>query len=409
MSEGNRDRNPDRNPDRNGDRMKFRPVLSLAILALLVACGGSGGVDSGGTGATPVVSSGSITGFGSVVVGGVRYDDSGATVDDEDGLPRSRDDLRLGMTVTIEAEAIATDATALARRIRTGTELAGFVSAVDAAGQAFTVLGQRVAVDGNTAFDDALAADSGELAGLLGERVDVYAEFDAALQRYRATRVEPGAAGRGLRLRGPLDEVNPLLRRLRIGGVNYCYDRADGVPATLATGTWVRLQLELEISARPGCGAWQVRRFALALPDWADADEVRIEGLVTARGAGSAFVVNGRLIDGSGLSLPAGLEPGARVEVRGTLRAGVLRATRVTLRSEDEQRERGFELRGLISSVSPAEGRFVLRRITVSTLRPGLELRDGTLADLLPERRVKVRGLLAADRRTLLATRIEFE
>ena len=392
-----------------GKRMRFRTLAGLAVLALLVACGGEGGVDSGGTGATPVVSSGSITGFGSVIVGGVRYDDQSATVDDEDGLPRSRDQLRLGMTVAIEADAIANDGTARARRIRIGTELAGFVTAVDAAGQAFTMLGQRVAVDGNTVFDDALAAASGDLAGLLGERVDVYAEFDAALQRYRATRVEPGVAGRGLRLRGPLEEVSPLLRRLRIGGVSYCYDRADGVPATLAAGTWVRLQLELELTARPGCGAWEVRRFAIALPDWADADEVRIEGLVTARGAGSAFVVNGRMVDASAVSLPVGLVAGTRVEVRGTLRAGVLRATRVTLRSEAEERERGFELRGPIGSVAPAEGRFVLRGITVSTQRPGLELRGGTLADLQPGRRVEVRGLLAADRRTLEATRIDFD
>jgi hypothetical protein len=141
---------------------------------------------------------------GSVIVGGVRYDDSAAAVEDEDGLPRSRDELRLGMTVEIEADAIATDATARARLIRSGTELAGFVTAVEPAGQAFTMLGQRVQVDGNTVFDERLPAGAGDLAGLLGQRVDVYAEFDAALQRYRATRVEPGAAGRGLRLRGPL-------------------------------------------------------------------------------------------------------------------------------------------------------------------------------------------------------------
>ena len=34
---------------------------------------------------------------------------------------------------------------------------------------------------------------------------------------------------------------------------------------------------------------------------------------------------------------------------------------------------------------------------------------SGTLADLVVGRRVEVRGLLAADRRTLQATRIDFE
>ena len=54
-----------------------RAVLGAAALMLLAACGGGGSVDvagvgSGGSG----VASGSVTGFGSVIVDGVEYDDS---------------------------------------------------------------------------------------------------------------------------------------------------------------------------------------------------------------------------------------------------------------------------------------------------------------------------------------------
>ncbi len=386
----------------------IRPLLSclaLWALALLSSCGGGGGVDSGGTGgAVPAVASGPITGFGSVIVGGVRFDDASAEVEDLDGGRRSRDALRLGMTVEIEADRIADsggEASASARRIRFESELAGLVAAVDLAGDAFTVLGQRVMVDAATVFDERLP---GGLAGLaVGDAVEVYAEFDAALQRYRATRVEPAAAVASLlRLRGPVAEVNAGLRTLRIGTATYRYDRADGVPANLAPGTWVRLRLAFDPSP---LAVWEVQRFTLALRDWADADEVRLEGLVTAR-SGSGFVVNGRAVDGSGVTLPAELVVGARTEVRGSLRAGVLRATRVTVRSESEHSGREFRLDGAIDRVNPVAGTLELRGFVVSTRRSDLRVECTPPALLAAGQRVELRARLSSDRRTLEATRI---
>ncbi len=384
-------------------------LFLACCLVLLSSCGGGGGVDTGGTGgATPAVASGPISGFGSVIVGGVRFDDSAAEVEDLDGVRRTRDELRLGMTVEIDASAINDSAgTATARRIRFESEIAGLVSAVDASGNAFTVLGQRVMVDAATVFDGRI---TGGLAGLaVGTPVEVYAEFDAALQRYRATRVEPATIGSGLlRLRGPVAEVNPGLRTLRIGTASYRYERASDVPATLAAGTWVRLRLSFDPSP---VSLWEVQRFSLALREWADADEVRIEGLVSAR-AGSNFVVNGRAVDGSGLVLPAELTVGARVEVRGSLRTGVLRATRVTLRSEAEYSGREFQIEAAVDEVTRAGGAVSairLRGLVVSTLRAGLRVDNGTLADLAVGRRVEVRAVLSADRLTLEATRITFK
>ena len=389
-----------------------RPVLhslargfALGLALLLASCGGGGGVDTGGTGgAVPTAAAGPITGFGSVIVGGVRYDDSSAAVDDADGAPRSRDELRLGMTVDIEADAIS-DATgvprAVARRIRVDSALAGFVAAVDVAGESFTVLGQRVVVDAATVFDERIV---GGLAGLApGDAVEVFAEFDAALQRYRATRVQPASAGSGLlRLRGPVAELNPVLRTLRIGSATYRYERADGVPPTLAAGTWVRLRLAFDPSP---LAVWEVQRFTVAQRDWPDADEVRLEGRVAAR-SGSRFVVDGREVDGSGIGLPPELVVGVRAEVRGTLRGGVLRATRLQLRSEGELSGREFEIEGVVSSVDAVAGQLVLRGLAISTRRPDLRVDNGTLADVVAGRRVELRARLAPDRRTLEATRI---
>src|SRR5262245_31816300 len=86
--------------------------LAAAFLTLLLVagCGGDGGVDSGGTGAAASFASGPITGFGSVIVAGVRFDERGATVQDADGNVRPASDLALGMTVEVRGGRIAPDA-----------------------------------------------------------------------------------------------------------------------------------------------------------------------------------------------------------------------------------------------------------------------------------------------------------
>ena len=85
-----------------------RVGAALLAVAFVASCGG--GVDSGGTGApSTAFASGAISGFGSVIVAGVHFDDRAAVVVDADGNARSRDDLRLGMTVDARGSAIVKD------------------------------------------------------------------------------------------------------------------------------------------------------------------------------------------------------------------------------------------------------------------------------------------------------------
>ena len=151
-------------------------TFTLALSAALSMLGCGGGVGTGGTGGeVGAFAAGPITGFGSIIVGGVRFDDSTAEVEDGDGGRRLRDELRLGMTVEVNSSAITVDSSgsrASASRIRFESELLGPVGLVDAAGGGFTLLGQRVAVDGSTVFDERLARG---LAGLAtGQAVEVY-------------------------------------------------------------------------------------------------------------------------------------------------------------------------------------------------------------------------------------------
>lgn len=379
-------------------------IWATTVAAVLSSCGG--GVGSGGTGS---FASGPITGFGSVIVGGVRFDDSAATVEDADGGRRSRDELRLGMTVEIDSSAISTDASgssASARSIRFESELVGLVGAVDVAGSSLTLLGQRVTVGTSTVFDDRLG---GGLAGLrVAQALEVYAVYDPAGARYRATRIEPASTALILRLRGPLAQVDTAAQTLRIGSTVYSYAGASGIPGNLAAGQFVRLRLALVLLPTP---RWVVQSFGTALQPLPDADGVKFEGLISAFTSASVFSVGGRAVDAVGARFPdgsAGLAAGVRVEVEGQLRAGILRASKVEIVSDDEVRDRGFELTGAISAVNPAQATIVLRGVTVSTARIGLRFENGTVANLVVGANVELRGELAADQRTLEATRIKF-
>jgi hypothetical protein len=382
----------------------LRMGLLSAALAL-ASCGG--GVGTGGTGGDATAyAAGPITGFGSVFVGGVRFDDSAATVEDADGGGRNRDELRLGMTVEIDSSAISTDSsgsTASARRIHFESEIQGLVGLVNAGAGTFTVLGQTVLVDATTVFDDRIA---GGLAGLsTGQGVEVYAVFDAAALRYRATRVEPSSLSGGLRLRGPVRVLDAAAQTLTVGSNSYSYAGANNLPVGLAVGQFVRLRMALD------SGRWAVRSFGAAPRTVADGDGVKVEGLVSAFTSASLFSVNGRPVDATAATLlPAGttgLVVGARVEVEGVVRAGVFLASKVKVVSDTDLQDRGFDLIGPITAVNAAQSTLTLRGVTVSTARSDLRIDNGTAANLVVGQAVEVKGGLAADRRTLEATRIK--
>ena len=172
---------------RNPSRTRSLCASILALVVALAACGG--GVETGGTGAGAYVQ-GPISGFGSVIVAGVRFDDAAAQIDDPDGNVRRREDLRLGMQVEVESGPITGDGSgnrlATATRVRLASELLGPVTSTDPANARITVLGQPVRLTPATVMAG-LAA--GPAALQTGDVVEVFGFF-AEVNGYVATRVE---------------------------------------------------------------------------------------------------------------------------------------------------------------------------------------------------------------------------
>lgn len=387
----------------------FNLVRAGAVALLLAACGG--GVETGGTGATGgSYVEGPITGFGSIIVGGVRFDDSGARVEDADGSGRSRDELRLGMRVEVESGAITDDGRggriATATRVRFASDLLGPVTAADASGALIAVLGQIVRVTQATVVDGA-PGGAGSLS--VGDIVEVHGFIDpgALIDRYVATRIERRSdTPAAYRVRGLVRDLVAAPPSLRIGAQTFDL-AATGVPEGVANGQLVRMT----VATTQVAGRWPVTAIAIDTRRIIDRDEAEVEGLITSLTSSTRFRVNGIDVDASAANFvdgSIGIVLGARVKVRGRSEAGTLIAATVDLRSDDDAFNDGVDLRETITDLNTGAQTFRVRGITVF-YGNGPEFRNGSASDLGNGRRVRVRGFLSPDRTRAIATRIEFE
>ena len=385
----------------------------LCVAVALTACGGGGSdSSSASTDTATAYAAGPITGFGSVIVNGVRFDDSAARITDDDGATHNSGELKLGMMTEVDGADVKADALGAshgrALAIRFGSEIVGPVSAVSVTAKTLTVIGQTVDVTDNTLFDDGI---TGGLAGIaVGNVLEVHGVLDATTGHYTATRVELEPNALFFKVRGIIASLNTTAKTFSIGGapISYAGLLAADLPATtLANGQLVRVKLQTTQVA----GAWVATRIGTGLRKVENREHAEVRGLITAFTSATQFSVNGIVVDASNAVFPkgqAGVVLGARVEVEGKAVDGVIVATKVSTESEREDHVRGFELHGSITTIDTTLKTFVLRGVTVS-YTGAVVYKDGTETNLIVGAKVEVKGLLGADGKTLTAVSIEFE
>ena len=373
--------------------------------AALTACGGGGG-DMPGASALGFVS-GPISGLGSIIVGGIRFDDNNARVEDDDGGLHDRGELKLGMMVEVHSSSIDDNlGRGTAVVIRFGSELKGLVTAVDAAAQTIRMLDQTIEIRPETVFDPRLAGGFSALTA--GQILEIHALLDSASGRFLATRIELEDNANAFRLRGVVSQLTTAARTFNIGDavINYAGIPANDLP-TLANGQRVRVRLQ----AAKVNGQWiaiSVRNGLRRVDDIADA---RVRGFVTAFSSPERFAVEGIPIDATNARFEPGagaVQLGALVEVRGSASNGTIVASRVKAIDRFGDDWRRVELHGRVSALNTVAQTFVLREVTVNFSRV-IEWEDGGPADLANGTAVEVKGVWSEDRRVLFAAEIEFE
>ena len=203
------------------------PVLASVIAAVLVGCGGGGsysapppavpppslGGGTGGTGAqAPIVSSGTMA-KGSIILNGIRYDDSATNVTDD----RNRTAAQLANGMVIKLRGRSDDnTTGQADRVDVENELRATIQSISTAGnaQSFVAAGLTVIVDSQTVYSNV----AGFSALTVGQRVEVHGTRDTA-GIVRATRVEAVGAADGIdELRGTVSNVVTATSRFTLNG-----------------------------------------------------------------------------------------------------------------------------------------------------------------------------------------------
>lgn len=258
----------------------------LAATTLLASCGG--GVGSGGTGqmAGGGYGRGTITGFGSVIVDGLRYDDSDMRVeyDTEDGAPDApgrrlaRADLAEGQRVELEFELDGQARRASVLRI--SPALVGPVTSL----APLAVAGQPVQVNGDAARGPLTRFGGGLSSGRqikLGDRLEVHGVPaggpGAALQ---ATRIERLAATHGpwLRLSGMVSGLAADGGSFRLGALTVIVAQRGNARPALANGQRVQVWTRDGIAD----GTLAAERVKVVQRALTQPQEVQISGAATA-------------------------------------------------------------------------------------------------------------------------------
>lgn len=383
-----------------------------AIAASLAGCGGGGssvaGVSSGGTGS---LSAGTVTGFGSVFIHGVKYEDGQATFTDDDGIPRNRDDLKLGMVAVLVGSVNAGIASATS--VSFDSELVGPVSTVDLVAKTFVVLEQTIQVTGSTIFESqgplGLANGLGSVS--VNDIVEVhgYARPSGPVH-FQATRVQRESPGKSeYRLQGTVSALtpNPTGGTFNLGGLAVAYSSSFPTDLRVAPtdGARVRVRLDAAISGPP----WRAKRISTAESAWPDQANAEVEGVITRFVSATDFSVDGIAVDASAIVPPAGLQLGSFVEVTGALRNSILVATGIEIEDSSVIDALEFELIDVFSSLTAST--FVIRGVTVNfSAVPVTFLPAPADATRLASHagRLEVKGRASADGTQINATQITF-
>lgn len=345
-------------------------LVAMAVAYGIAGCGGGGG--GGGqpslTGIDRLgVSSGTITGFGSIFVNGVEWRTTGAGIE-VDGQPGTEADLQLGQVVVVRGKLDAGGKSGRADSVAAEGEVEGPVAAIDTAAGTLVVLGQTVRVVTATVF----AADiAGGLAGLVvGDGVEVSGYRDST-GVIRATRIERQEPGDEAGVKGRISGLDPGNQRFMIGSLVVDYAAAtleDFGGASPADGNLV----EVEGSYAGGVLTATTVELEKDLAGSASSDtEIEIEGYVTRTFSASEFEVAGvRVMTNAGTEFEGGTAADvvvdAKLEVEGRFNsAGVLVAEEVDFRVGDE--DGNVEVAGAVSAIDAQQGTLQIEGVLVRT------------------------------------------
>ncbi|MDH3339074.1 MAG: DUF5666 domain-containing protein [Gammaproteobacteria bacterium] len=319
--------------------MKPMQLLALTAALTIAACGGSNeqtaGIDARGNPVrVGVVSKGTITGFGSIIVNDVTFD-TGNALFGIDGRGGSQSDLAVGDVVVVVGTINDDGTSPVADTVTFDDVVEGPITDIDLVAETLTVLGQLVRVDADTSFDDSIVP--AELDGLNLTDIIEISGFVLADGSVSATRIELKPAGGELEITG--DVSNVVGTTFEINGlvVDFSAAMLENFPSGAPEDGH---RVEAKGDSLNGAGQLAATRVEYKGNDLGeDGDLAELEGFITRFASASDFDVEGVQVTTSvqtafenGTS--ADLALNRKVEVEGEINAaGVLIAANVEIKA----------------------------------------------------------------------------
>lgn len=368
-------------------------MLLIAAFGLFLGSAVIAKVQTGGTGRATVF--GEIEDFGSIVVNGVHYDETHASISIDGISGQSKSALKLGMIVQIDGVQDYANSTGIAESVRVNSVLRGQIESINLASGEIVVLQQRIAITPTTRFD----AAGGLLGVTIGDWVGVHGLEDAGRKSVTATLIESLSISSELQstIRGTVSNVNE--QRVRIGALDILWNGNTPHNGEFVAVTGYYNGRELTAS----------QLLATKQVELHEAAETEIEGFVQDFRGVSNFTIAGVTIDASTAQFIGGragnLNRDIRVTVEGPVVNGVLIAEEVIFpgAGASSASSEKIELEGSITTFNSIAD-FVVKgqRIDASGVASGLK-RPPALGW-----KAHVKGTMGADGK-LVATSAEFE
>jgi Domain of unknown function (DUF5666) len=357
-------------------------LLAVALAAsMLAACGGD---DSAVPSTASQTAIGTITGFGSVIVNDVRFNDSAARISMDDASA-TRDQLRVGMVVRIRGR-IHADGTGVAESIEYNDCVQGPITAMNRVRNTVTVLGQTVRIDEDTVYDGVTLRDMNGFQ--IGDQVEVSCLPDPANNQMRATRMQFRERFQNgfseLEVKGVVSNLGADTFMLNGLTVNMAGVAVGNRPAGLANGMTVEVSGKNYDNGILTADRLRDRdRDRISYPD---GDGLEVEGYVSDFiGIASDFTVSGQRVNAANAVIKNGtaadIRDGLKVEVEGTMTNGVLVASVLVIKLQANVRvEAGLQAKDAALGSLTLLGRSI--EVNANT-----QLRDGATS---PEQPVEV-------------------
>ena len=412
-------------------------LAGITLSLLLSACGGGSETStstSTGTSTSALASSvqlanGTVTGFGSVYVDGVRLEDATASVTREnwDGS-FSNMALKLGQRVRV-----AHDGLGMASSVNVDAAVIGSVSAVDTINNTLTVAGQLVKINTDstsalpvTVFGGTNAA--GTTCTALGnvaanDLVQVYgsAVYNSSTKVYelQATRIEAQIAGTAPSVMGTVASIDTTAKTFKINGLLVDYSAATLVQSTatlandLSVVVWGKPGSLSSVNGTPTLTAARVR---LARANTTGTTTVvgktQISGLVSKYDAtAKTLVIDGVTVNVATAAITPTTAPTTStladnnfVDVKGSFGTdGVVIATDVRIRQQSTITDTArINLGGVISSFVDSTS-YVVRGVpvdasaaTLGASCTGVTMADGVYVNVVAKAQIDTAVVLAS-------------